>query len=194
MQVEVAIVGTSPMLQHKFDESFEVGKSTRAIIQEHGTPREQAEKLVYRNGNGFYFPGTWVAGSIKEAGSNHKLRGSRKSAKFIVPAAIRVVEVDIPLRNGDGTSLIKDYEVDSRPITIPSTKGRIMRHRPRFDDWSAKFSLQINTEMLPEDFVAQLLNEAGMSQGIGDYRPNKSGPFGCFRVTSWKPIRERAKI
>ncbi len=194
MQVEVMIVGTSSMLQHKFDEAFEVGKSTRTVIQERGTPREQAEKLVYRNGNGFYFPGTWIAGSVKEAGSNHKLRGSRKSAKFIVPAAIRIIEIDIPLRNGDGNSLIRDFEVDSRPITIPATKGRIMRHRPRFDDWSAKFNLTVNTEMLTEDFVHQLLNEAGASQGIGDFRPNKGGSFGCFRVTSWKPIKERAKL
>ncbi len=188
MQVEVTIVGTSPMLQHKFAEEFEVSRNTRTVIQEYGTPREQAEKLVYRNGNGFYFPGTWIAGSIKEAGSNHKLRGSRKSAKFIVPAAIRIVEVDIPIMNGDG-KLIDNFEVDSRPVTIPATKGKVMKHRPRFDCWSAKFNVQINTEILTEDFVHQLLNEAGQSQGIGDYRPNKSGPFGCFRVIEWKPIK-----
>ncbi len=187
MQVAVVIVGTSPMLQHKFDESFETGKSTRTVIQEHGTPREQAEKVVYRNDKTFYFPSTWVTGSLREAGSNHKLRGSRKSAKFIVPAAVRVLEIDIPLRNGDG-QLVKDYEVDSRPITIPATKGKIMRHRPRFDCWSAEFNLIINTEMLTEEFVQKLLTEAGQSQGIGDFRPNKSGSFGCFRITGWKPI------
>src|SRR5258708_36116834 len=111
MQVKIQITGISPLLQHRFDESFEVGKTTRTIIADHGTPREQAEKSVYRNGNGFYFPGTWVSGALREAGSNHKLRGSRKSAKYIVPAAIRILEVDIPLKNGDG-SLIKDFEVD----------------------------------------------------------------------------------
>lgn len=193
MQVEVEIVGTSALLQQRFGEDFEVSKATRTIIQEYGTPREQAEKLVYKNGNGFYFPGTWITGTLREAGSNHKLRGSRKSAKYIVPAAIRIVEIDVMLKNGDG-SLIKDFEVDSRPVTIPATKGKIMKHRPRFDLWSAKFNLVINTEMLTEDFTHQLLSEAGQSQGIGDFRPNKRGPFGCFRVTSWKPIKERAKI
>jgi hypothetical protein len=187
VQVEVTIVGTSPLLQHKFSEAFEVVGNTRTIIQERGTPREQAQKIVYMNDKGFYFPGTWIIGSMREAGSNHKLRGSRKSAKFIVPAAIRVIELDVTLRTNSGV-LIDDFEVDSRPITIPSTKGKIMRHRPRFDVWSATFNLKINTEMLPEDFVHKLVVEAGQSQGIGDFRPNKSGPFGCFRVTSWKPI------
>src|SRR6266853_4491311 len=105
MQVKVQIIGTSPMLQQRFDEAFEVSKTTRTVIQAYGTPREQAEKSVYRNSKGFYFPGTWISGSLREAGSNHKLRGSRKSAKFIVPAAIRVIEIDITLKNGDGTSL-----------------------------------------------------------------------------------------
>lgn len=182
---EVTIVGTSPMLQHRFDEGTEQSGKTRTVIQDHGTPREQAEKVVYRDVKGFYFPGSWIAGTIREVAGNHKLKGSRKSAKYVTPAAVRVVEIAIPLRNGDG-SLIKDFEVDSRPVTIPATKGRIMRHRPRFDCWSAKFNLAINDTLLPEDFVQKLLTEAGEQQGIGDFRPGTRGPFGCFRVTSWK--------
>lgn len=183
--IDVQIVGTTPMLQHRFEESAEQAKPTRKVVVEHGTPREQAEKVVYRNGNGFYFPGSWIFGSIVEAGGNHKLRGSRKSAKFVVPAAVRVLEPDISLLNGDG-KLVKDFEVDSRPVSIPATKGRIMRHRPRFEQWSAKFTLVVNTDLLPEEFVQKLLSEAGEQQGIGDYRPNRKGPFGCFRITSWK--------
>src|SRR5258706_6754285 len=109
MQIEVEIVGTSPMLQQKFDDAFGNEKSTRTVIQQHGTTREQADKSVYRNAEGkFYFPGTWINGALREAGGSHKLRGSRKSAKFVVPAAIRIVEIDIPLRNGDG-DLIKNF-------------------------------------------------------------------------------------
>src|SRR5882672_2392732 len=193
MQVEVEIIGTSPMLQNRFSEEFGIEKGTRTIIQQRGTPREQADKIVYRDTeNKFYFPGTWIVGSLRESASNHKLRGSRKSAKFIVPAAIRTLEVDIVVLNGDG-SPIKNFEVDSRPVTIPATKGKIMKHRPRFDVWSAKFNLIINIEMLEESFVQQLITEAGQSQGIGDFRPNKCGPFGCFRVTSWKPIKKRER-
>ena len=52
---------------------------------------------------------------LREAGSNHKLKGSRKSAKFVVPAAVLVLDDAIILRNGDGQTPIKDFEVDSRP-------------------------------------------------------------------------------
>lgn len=190
--VEVTIQGTSPLLQHRFGEDAEdaSGKASRQVTIVRGTPREEAQKVVYQDKEGqFYFPGTWIFGSLCSAGSNHKMKGSRKSARFVVPAAVRVGEVEILVRNGDGESLAKDFEVDSRPVTIPATKGRIMRHRPRFDCWSAQFSLVINDDILPEDFVHQLLNEAGMQQGIGDYRPEKRGPFGTFRVVKWEPLK-----
>jgi hypothetical protein len=32
----------------------------------------------------------------------------------------------------------------------------------------------------------QLLTEAGQSIGIGDFRPEKRGPFGTFRVIKFK--------
>jgi hypothetical protein len=183
--IEVTIVGTTPMLQHRFDEKAEIQEATRSVVENHGTPREQAEKAVYRDGNnGFYFPGTWIVGSIKAAGENHKLKGSRKSAKYLVPAAVNIQEIIVPVKNGDGKSLAKDFEVDSRPVTIPATKGRIMRHRPRFDAWAANFTLLVNENVLPEDFVHKLLTEAGEQRGLGDFRPT----FGRFRVTRWKAI------
>lgn len=189
--VNVTVQGTSPLLQHRFGESAEgeSAKASRQITVVRGTPREEADKVVYRDKDGgFFIPGTWFFGTLIAAGGNHKMKGSRKSARFVVPAAVRVGEIEIPIRNGDGKSIVKDFEVDSRPVTIPATKGRIMRHRPRFDCWSAKFSLFINDDILPEDFVHQLLNEAGAQQGIGDYRPEKRGPFGTFRVVKWESV------
>lgn len=183
--INVEIRGTSPLLQHRFSEDAEQQKATRSVVQDRGTPREQATAVCYKNDRGYYFPSSWIAGSIKEAGGNHKLRGSRKSAKYVVPAAIGVIESDIVINDADGKA-VKNFEVDSRPVTIPATKGRVMRHRPRFDDWSARFTLRINDKILPEEFLQQLLTEAGETQGIGDYRPQKFGPFGCFRVTEWK--------
>lgn len=186
---EVQIKGTTSLLQHRFGEAAEgeAGASTRNVLVTRGTPREEADKVCYRNGKGeFYFPGAALGRLIREAGGSHKMKGTRKSAKYVVPAAVLVLSDEVIIRNGDGKSPIKSFEVDSRPVTIPATKGRIMRHRPRFDDWSATFFLRVNETLLPPDFVQQLLTEGGQQIGIGDYRPEKSGPFGTFNVVLWK--------
>jgi hypothetical protein len=188
----VEIKGTTALLQHRFGEAAEGEgvKASRNILVQRGTPREEAQKVVYQlpDGGSFYFPGAAIARLLREAGGNHKLKGSRKSAKFVVPAAVLVLDDGIVINNGDGKPA-NGFEVDSRPVVIPATKGRVMRHRPRFDVWSAKFSLRVNDGVLPPDFVQQLLTEGGQQIGIGDYRPEKGGPFGTFNVAEWKELK-----
>jgi hypothetical protein len=183
--VEVQIKGVTALLQHRFTEDAESNPSTRKVLVNNGTPRSQAEKVAYRNNGHFYFPGAAIGRLLREAGGGHKLRGTRKSAKYVVPSAVLVLQDTVDLLSEDGQSHLTDFEVDSRPVVIPSTKGRIMRHRPRFDQWGARFTLRINETILPVDFIHQLMDEGGLQLGIGDYRPEKSGPFGTFQVIEW---------
>jgi len=153
------------------------------------TPKDAAEKAAYREDDGnLYLPGAAIARLIREAGGAHKQKGSRKSCKYIVPAACRVRQDRIPLYGLDGVTRLNDYEVDSRPVTIPATKGRIMRHRPRLDEWTARFDLAIQEDVLDSTVIHQFLIEGGQRIGVGDFRPEKGGPFGCFKVTLWEDL------
>jgi len=187
--ITVKIKGVTSLLQHRFSEESEVPGATRRVLVNRGTPREEAAKVCYRDKEGrFYFPGTAIGRLLREAGGGHKFKGSRKSAKYVVPAGVLVMDDAITICNGDGKPA-SDFEVDSRPVVIPSTKGRIMRHRPRFDCWSAKFTIRINETILPVDFVQKLLTEGGEQIGIGDFRPEKGGPFGTFSVVEWEEAK-----
>ena len=183
--VNVEIRGTTPLLIHRFGEEAEQGGATRKIMVQKRDPREEATKAAYIAKDGtYYFSAFSIPNSMGSAGANHKMKGSRKTLRFVVPSAVRVTSDTITILNGAGPA--KSFEVDSRPVTIPATKGRIMRHRPRFDQWGAKFDLLINDDQLSLDSAHQLLNEAGQSVGIGDFRPEKRGPFGTFLVTEWR--------
>ena len=192
----VLIQGDGSLLQHRFGEAAqEAGKkSTRAVKAKDMTPREQAEQAAYRTSEGnLYLPGAAIARLLREAGAAHKQKGSRKSCKYLVPAACRVKQDQIPLMQKDGKTLVYDYEVDSRPVTIPSTKGRIMRHRPRLDEWTARFDLAINEDVLEADAIFQFLIEGGQRIGVGDFRPERGGPFGCFKVALWQCMEDEPK-
>ena len=183
--IDVEIRGTSPLLIHRFGEESEQAKSTRRIEVSQRDPREEATKVAYIAKDGtYYFSAFSIPGAMGNAGANHKMRGSRKTLRFIVPSAIRVTAEAITILNGSGPA--KGFEVDSRPVTIPATKGRVMRHRPRFDDWGAKFSLLLDDKTLSVEDAHMLLTEAGQYIGIGDFRPEKRGPFGTFRVTRFE--------
>jgi hypothetical protein len=185
--VQVEIRGITPLLIHRFGEEAEAGKKTRRIEVKDRNPRDEARKVAYIATDGtFYFNAFAIPNSMGNAGSSHKATGSRKSLRFVVPSAVRMDTDAVTIMNGSGPA--KDFEVDARPVTIPATKGRVMRYRPRFEQWGAKFMLHIDDELLSPEMAHQLLNEAGQSIGIGDFRPEKRGPFGRFRVTGWKEM------
>jgi hypothetical protein len=189
--VTVWIEGTNGIIMHRFSEKSEgdLGKDTRRTHVVKDTPREQAELAAYREPKTdlLYFPGAAIMRLLREAGSAHKQKGSRKSMKYIIPASVIVMDDAMPIFDKNRKTRLKDFEVDSRPVVIPSTKGRIMRHRPRLDEWTIKFRLRINDALLDSKFVHQLLVEAGDQIGIGDFRPEKGGPFGTFQVVEWTP-------
>lgn len=187
-RVNVEIRGITPLLVHRFTEQAEQTKRTRRTEIKTVDPREEATRNAYIASDGtYYFNAFSITGAMGNAGASHKSIGSRKTLRFIVPSAVRLTCDTITILNGSGPA--KSFEVDSRPVTIPATKGRVMRHRPRFDQWGAEFALLIDDDLLSIETAHQLLQEAGQSIGIGDYRPEKRGPFGTFRVVKFEEER-----
>jgi len=183
--IHVEIRGVTPLLIHRFGEEAEQSKQTRNVMVETRDPRKEAEKVAYVAKDGtFYFSAAAIPGAMGSAGSNHKMKGSRKSLRYVVPSAVRMTGDTVTILNGHGPAT--GFEVDARPVTIPATKGRVMRYRPRFDQWGAEFDLLINETQLTVENAHKLLTEAGESIGIGDFRPEKRGPFGTFRVTKFE--------
>lgn len=186
-----AISGLSPLLMHRWSETNEVEQSTREIHIAQRDPRTEAERVCYRRADGsLYVPGAQFARLLRDAGAGHKQRGSRRSMRYIVPAAIIVLSDDISLLTDDGKP-ITDFEVDSRPVVIPATKGRIMRHRPRINRWNCEVTVEIDPTLIEPDLAHQLFVEGGRRLGIGDYRPSSGGPFGRFSVVRWGELGAR---
>lgn len=192
IQVEVWVEGDTPMLQHRATEEALSGATRQNTPGEKEDPRDVCERTIYRQADrSIAMPGAAFARLLREAGGSHKAKGQRKSLKYLVPAAVLVLDELCPLYLNDRKTLIKDFEVDSRPVTIPATKGRVMRHRARFNEWTARANLRINTNILDEKTVRQLLTEGLAQIGLGDFRPEKGGPFGVSTLVHWKIVSDK---
>jgi len=168
------------------DGALDGGKTRSNTAAGPDDPRNIAEASIYRMPNRqIAIPGAAIGRLLREAGGAHKIKGSRKSVKYVVPAAVIVTDDLCGIYLHDRKTPVTDFEVDSRPVTIPATKGRVMRHRARFNEWSVRCSMRINEKILEEALIRKLLTEGGEQIGIGDYRPEKGGPFGTFAVVEW---------
>jgi len=189
--IEAWASGTTPMLQHRATEEALAGKTRRNTPGDDVDPRDICERAIYRLPNRqIAVPGAAFARLLREAGSSHKVKGSRKSIKYLVPAAVLILDELCGLYLKDRRTPITDFEVDARPVTIPATKGKVMRYRARFNEWACKVTLRVNDDIINEDLVRKLAVEGLQQIGIGDYRPEKGGPFGTSDLVSWKLVNQ----
>jgi hypothetical protein len=165
------IRGISPLLMHRFPM-----EPVEAIDKK--SPKEQAELSLYEHGGAPFIPGVNVHLMLIAAAAYSKGKGRATLGK-IASAALFVDEAELPL--GAAT-----WTIDSRPVVIAATKGRIVRHRPRFDAWEVSFTISYDETLLTETQVRRIVDDAGQRVGLLDFRPEKKGPFGRFSVVEWQ--------
>lgn len=168
-KVRVKIAGIVPLLMHKFNVEYNPEAKRRDVQYD---SKEDAEKALYKNEKGCYVPGEWISGCLKEIAKEFKGKG-KASLKQTILSSVFVEPDEIPL-NKDTYD-----EIDLRPVVIQ--KNRIVRSRPRFNDWQIEFYIKFDEERISRDTIKNLLTEAGETKGIGDYRPR----FGRFKVVEF---------
>ena len=169
--VIVTIKGTSPLLMHQFPM-----EPIEAI--EKKTKQEQAEICAYRMPSGnLYIPALCIQRAMIGAATFSKGKG-RGSLQKNTAACLSINPQYLDLG-------VKDYVIDSRSVVVPATKGRIIRHRPRIDDWSVTFEIEYDEVLLREVEVKKILDDCGLRVGLLDFRPANKGPFGKFIVTKF---------
>lgn len=172
-KIKTTIKGTSALLMHAYP-------LVPIEALEKKTIEEQAELSAYRDPDtkGLYVPGVAIQRCLVAAAAFSKGKG-RASLQKPVAACVLVA----PERVALGTDR---YVVDSRPVVIPATKGRVMRHRPRLDDWAVTFEVEYDDNLLTEGELRRVLDDAGSRVGLLEFRPERKGPFGRFMVVEWK--------
>lgn len=57
-----------------------------------------------------------------------------------------------------------------------------VRHRPYFHQWGARFMVRYEASFISDQQVLNLIESAGFQSGIGDWRPQRKGSYGTYRV------------
>lgn len=149
-------------------------------------PEEEAEAGLYVNSKKQYcLPAIAFRSALIKAVSNKKV--GKKSASAIMSAAVFNADAEtvddemIPILDKSTMKPVKTYGIDSRRAIV--MKAGVIRHRPKFSNWSCLIPLQIDTDLVSPEVVAENLNEAGTIIGVGDYRVEKKGWFGRFKAS-----------
>lgn len=181
--VRLTIEGSSPLLVNQFSE-----KSRRQILEnqmqkaknkkEARDPQAEYEASLYRiPGKKLYgFPAAGLKKALVSAcGLVDGISKSQANGAFRVGGDIGGLIVI------DGKPVM-----DQRIVRVGPWSNRqpMERFRGRFDQWKASFTITYDTSLLNSEQLAHLVQRAGFSIGLCEFRPQKGGDCGTFNLVS----------
>lgn len=178
--VNVSIVGTAPMLFHRWS-CDAVEEKAKAAKGSKAKKTDNTESYVYRNDDGeLCLPGEYLRQAVIMAAKfRQDPRSPRKSAMDLFKAGVVSLTDLAPLG-----AKAWDY-LDRRRVVVQ--RNAVTRERPAMrEGWKATIDLSVLTpEYITPDLLSDVLTNAGRLVGVGDFRPT----FGRFRVEKFETVR-----
>jgi hypothetical protein len=185
--IAVPIVGTSPLIVNRFSEKAKrqmldamQGKKTP---KEPKNPEKEYEAARYRfedGGDGF------PVIAFKAA----TIDASRFYGKSVTKVGLRqflFFKGDIGVDNQQLARINGTPEMREDVVRV-GQGGTDLHYRPMFQEWSTTLHVVYVTSALTRDSVLALIDAGGLGVGVGEWRPEKSGDFGTFRIDMDKEI------
>lgn len=182
--LKIKIKGLSPLLMHSARFANPLDPATK-LHKELTAKRKKTDEdhmaimqsewfgSLYCNDHGPFIPGINIEASLFEAAKMRKLGKVIKRALIVIDDEIKLVYKGP--RDPESLYANKDF-VDVRAVKVQTSK--LMRCRPKFNEWSAEFDIQFNPEQIQKGEIMKIIEDAGFLVGVGDYRPR----FGKFEM------------
>ena len=175
--VETKIEGISPLLMHRFKVQDEDSKSKTKNLKK---TEDDIESYLYLDERGTLVqPSTHIIGALKKAGAKFQISGQGKlTYKNLMGSGAVMISPDMI------THEIQTWEIDRRPVVVQ--RARIVRSRPMLKKWALSFQVDFDEDEITREVIKEIMDFAGRRVGIGDFRPEKGGPFGRFFVSKFE--------
>lgn len=177
-RLPVTVQGISPLIMHKWSEKaikMMLDKQMKKAVKGRETknPKEDVEACIYRDSDGdVCIPTNMFKQAIVSA-----VRNVEGLTMTIVRGALFVIG------DKDGNTKLKYSDMVSRQDMVRVGMGSAdIRFRPEFRNWETSFMVDFNPQVISAEQIINLINLAGFSVGICEWRPEKNGDFGRFQV------------
>jgi len=173
--IKVRIESLSPLICHAWSDKARkmmLDKQTQKARtgREVKDPEQDYQRSLYEMpGGGYGFPASAFKNAMVRAGTytGDKMTYLR-GAYFVLGEMVKI----------DGTPRRRE------DMVRVANGAADIRYRAEFPDWSAVLEIQLNARAISTEQVVNLVSVAGFSVGIGDWRPEKDGSYGRFRVAA----------
>lgn len=180
VRTQITLVGDSPLISHRFSEKNKADmlankQNKKKQGREPCDPEQEFIESLYK------IPG--VEGAYGFPAMAFKLAAVR-GAKSIPDLPMTDARMAFRIECDDHMLIPLRYERLERKedVVRVGRGGTDLRYRGYFYRWEVDLTISYNAAfILPETIVA-MFDLAGFGVGVGDWRPEKGGIYGCFHV------------
>lgn len=183
----VPIVGTAPLIVHRFSEKAKRqmldAMQGRKSPKEPKDPQAEYEAAFYRlkGDTGYGFPA--IAFKAATVGGARFYSGVTMTALKQFMFFSGDVGID-----GQMLVAIEGEPVMREDVVKIGRNGADLRYRPQFTDWRATLDIVFVKSVITQGSVLSLVDAGGMGVGVGEWRPEKDGNFGTYRVDTTRNL------
>ena len=195
--VIVPIIGTTPLITHRFSEKAKLEMLNR--MQGKKTPKQSKDPeaefaaAAYRLGDdsGYGFPAVaFKAATVGAARFYPKndvtMTGLRQFLFFAGEMGDDGMML-VPIEHSE-SSAPEDWPRMREDVVRVNRGGADLRYRPEFWPWRADLRVTYVSSALTRSSVLSLIDAGGMGVGVGEWRPERKGDFGTYRVDTDREV------
>lgn len=178
--LRVPILGTTPLIVHRFSEKAKRqmldAMQGRKSPKEPKDPEAEYEASLYRLKDGAYgFPA--IAFKLSTVGA----------ARFYAQLTMTSLKQSMFFHGEIGEDGQQLARIDGTPRMREDTVrvgrgGTDLRYRAEFPEWKTVLEVTYVSSQITRESVLSLIDAGGMGVGVGEWRPEKDGEFGTYRI------------
>ena len=187
--ITIPIVGTTPLIMHKFSSKSvtqlkEIGEIESGMKQggkkkNIADPEEDYQNSIYyfADGKRCGMPAVALKSAMTYAGYQiyKKPQTQTRASIFVCPEENET---------GDGLVEVQGEHRMREDMVRVGTINKVAspRYRAEFPEWKMNVTIQFFSDVISEEEVVKLLAAAGIASGLGEWRPQKGGQMGMWRI------------
>jgi len=173
--LRLAIVGDTPLLVNRKSEmamdKLRAGQQGKVFEKKAKDPEECYQQSLYKmDDSATGFPASGIKKAMYSAcGLVNGKPWSKLTASVFISAKDNLVKINGASKNFEAMTKVGRGNAD-------------LRYRGKYDEWSINLVITFDERNISVEEIVNLLDVAGFSIGIGDWRPQKKGDLGRFHV------------
>jgi hypothetical protein len=177
-QIELVLIGTSPLIVHAWSAKAKkamLDKQQKKAVSNREARNPEAEfresLYVLPDGNHGFPAIAFKAAAVTACSQIEHV------TKVLMRQALHVIGDDFAIIYGDNPTMRED--------TVRIGMGTTtLRYRGEYKKWYTRLSIEYNADAISEEQIVNLFNTAGFGVGIGEWRPERDGSNGRFKVAT----------